>query len=136
MISCLQKEIPGFENQWYKDGFNNAVIHKFEDGTAIRIFTPEYFLASKLEAFWDRGKKDMRFSKDFEDIIYVLNSRKELLKELKESDSSVLQFIKDKLNYFITNTDTDESIIAVLPYGSGKNRVEYIKKIMSDIISL
>jgi len=128
--------ILGFENKWYKEGFNNAIIHNFEDGTAIRIFAPEYFLASKLDAFWDRGRKDMRLSKDFEDIIFLLNSRKELLYELKESDASVLEFIKDKMNYFISNTDTDEGIIAVLPYGSGRNRAGYIKKIMSDIISL
>lgn len=129
-------EILGFENKWYKDGFNNAVSYKFKDGTEIRIFKPEYFLASKLDAFWDRGKKDMRFSKDFEDIVYLFNSRKELLSELRESDSQVLEFIKNKLKYFNTNPDTDEGIIAVLPYGSGSNRVEYIKRIMSYIISL
>lgn len=129
-------EILGFENKWYKDGFNNAVSYKFKDGTEIRIFKPEYFLASKLDAFWDRGKKDMRFSKDFEDIVYLFNSRKELLSELRESDSQVLEFIKNKLKYFNTNPDKDEGIIAVLPYGSGSNRVEYIKRIMSYIISL
>lgn len=127
-------KILGFKNKWYKDGYSKSVTYKFKDTIEIKIFSPVYFLASKLDAFWDRGRKDMRFSTDFEDIVFLLNSRKELLNELKNSDAEVLTFIKDKFKYFISHTYIDEGIISVLPYGSGNNRAEFIKNIMRVVI--
>lgn len=126
-------KILGFENKWYADGFDNAVDFIFDDGFKIKIFPPEYFLASKLDAFWDRGRKDMRLSTDFEDVVFLLNARKELMDEVRNSPANVLKYIKEKMNYFVSHQDIDEGIIAVLPYGSGNERVKYIKDIMSEI---
>jgi hypothetical protein len=36
-----------------------------------------YFLATKLEAFLNRGAKDPRFSKDLEDIVALLSESKD-----------------------------------------------------------
>lgn len=63
----------GPANRWYKEGFENLWTEEIE-GVAINILSPPCFLATKFEAFKDRGK-DYRTSHDIEDIIYVLDNR-------------------------------------------------------------
>ena len=46
---------------------------KLTNGQTIFILPLAYFLATKLEAFYNRGAKDPRFSKDLEDIVALLS---------------------------------------------------------------
>jgi hypothetical protein len=74
-----------FTNRWYKEGFDATIEYLIDNSYIIRIFRPEYFIATKLEAFNNRGKKDGLTSSDFEDIIFVLNSRSVIWKEMAEA---------------------------------------------------
>lgn len=67
--------ILGFSNKWYPEGIKSAIDFNLSDDLKIKIFSSPYFIATKLEAFNDRGKGEMRWSSDFEDIIYVLDNR-------------------------------------------------------------
>lgn len=53
-----------------------------------------YYLASKFEALHSRGGTDFRGSKDFEDIVYVVNTCQNLKEELEKSDD---EEVKDVL---------------------------------------
>jgi predicted nucleotidyltransferase len=64
-IMPTAKEILGFTNKWYMDGFKNAVSYKIDHHYSIKIFSSVYFLATKLETFKDRGNNDGRWSTDF-----------------------------------------------------------------------
>lgn len=75
--------ILGFSNRWYPHGIREAIWHKLPDGQSIKLFTPPYFVASKLEALWARGWTDIRTSTDFEDIVYVFDNRPSLEAEIK-----------------------------------------------------
>jgi predicted nucleotidyltransferase len=55
----------GFENKWYQDGFQKAMDYQIDDNTVIKILTAPYFIATKLEAFKNRGATDPRQSHDF-----------------------------------------------------------------------
>lgn len=67
--------ILGFSNKWYADAFANSFEYLLGDQYRIRLFQPAWFIASKLEAFNDRGGNDGRMSSDFEDIVFILNNR-------------------------------------------------------------
>jgi predicted nucleotidyltransferase len=69
------KNVLGFHNRWYVEGFRDSMAYDIGDQETIRIFSPPYFLASKIDAFNDRGHNDGRSSSDFEDIVYILNNR-------------------------------------------------------------
>jgi predicted nucleotidyltransferase len=58
-------KILGFSNRWYKPGVEKAVKVSLPAGDEISIFTVPYFLASKVEAFLGRGKRDFYGSRDF-----------------------------------------------------------------------
>ena len=131
-----KEKILGFQNEWYPDGYKNAVRYEFPDGMKIKIFSSVYFLASKLDAFWDRGRTDIRLSTDLEDIIFLLDSRKEIVEEVRNSESSVKNYIREKFKYLINHSDITEGIISALPYGSSNLKVNQIKDLMNEMISI
>lgn len=64
--------ILGFTNSWYPEGFKSAVQTTLPTGPRIRILQLSYFVATKCEAFCQRGAKDLYASKDLEDIVFLL----------------------------------------------------------------
>ncbi len=75
IIPLNTKTILGFENKWYKKGFEKRILKKIKK-IKIPIFAIEYFIASKIEAYNHRGKEDIYYSHDLEDIITILSSLK------------------------------------------------------------
>lgn len=87
----------GMSNKWYKPGFKNLQQVKLPEGVSINILPSPYFLATKLEAFKDRGQNDFYGSHDFEDIIYLIDNRTTIVQEILKSDEEIKQFIKHEL---------------------------------------
>jgi hypothetical protein len=96
----------GPANRWYKVGFENLWTTKVKE-QEISILSAPCFLATKFEAFKDRGT-DYRTSHDFEDIIYVLDNRTTIVTEINEDHPEVKQFIKEELiKIYESNTFTE-----------------------------
>ena len=86
-------EILGFSNRWYADAMANAEMHTLPSGTQISVVNPGYFLATKFETFNGRGKGDYAASHDLEDIIFVLENRVDLMKELYGYPADVKHYL-------------------------------------------
>lgn len=83
----------GFRTRWYQEGFENSTIFEIDPAHKIRILSTPYFLATKFEAFKDRGKNDGRTSQDFEDIIYILEHRKRIWLEISELSGEIKKYL-------------------------------------------
>lgn len=119
-------EVPlGFSNRWYIPGFKSAIKHQLTDETEVRILAPEYFLATKLEAFKNRGKGDGRTSTDFEDIIFFLNNRSVIWDELANKTPPLSDYLKESLSELMQNKYIHEWIGCHLDY-SDQERIDYI----------
>lgn len=127
-------KIFGFSNPWYINGINNTIKFKINEKLEINIFPAPYFIATKIEAKNNRSGSDIRFSHDFEDIVFVLNNRNEIIEEIENTDNEVKNFIKSDFNKLISYSYIDEAIECVLPYGSGNKTIHKIKNIMKKII--
>jgi len=66
-------KILGFSNRWYAKGIETAVTYPLTVDLDIKILTPAYFVATKLEAYLGRGKGDLFTSRDLERISNGLN---------------------------------------------------------------
>ncbi len=93
----------GFTNSWYEQGYATAVPHALDEHCSIKIFHPVYFLATKMEAFNNRGGGDGRWSSDFEDIVYVLNNRNSIWEELQATDAAVKAYLKEQFRLQLEN---------------------------------
>ncbi len=100
----------GKSNSWYKPGFDYLKKVTIEN-EEIKILSAPYFLATKFEAFRDRGS-DYRTSHDFEDIIYVIDNRTTIVEEILAADDTVKSYLKNELSKIISNQYSEEIIKA------------------------
>jgi predicted nucleotidyltransferase len=100
----------GAANRWYKIGFENLGIAKAKD-QEIRILSAPCFLATKFEAFNNRGS-DYRTSHDMEDIVYVLDNRINIVEEIGDDDNRIANFIKEQLQIIISKGLMHEVLLA------------------------
>lgn len=121
--------ILGFANQWYKEGFLNAIDHIIDDENIVKIFSAPYFIASKLEAFKNRGNNDGRVSSDFEDIVYVLENRKEIWDEMRSADEKLRSYLIQEFKTLRQNPYIEEWIDANANYFSPPSYVFILEEI-------
>lgn len=126
--------ILGFSNKWYTPGFSNAIDYTLDEKHVIKIFSPPYFLATKLEAFKNRGHEDGRTSTDFEDIVYFLNNRSTIWQELKNTEPHLKTYIVDSFRDLLNNKYIDEWISVHLEY-TEQERQYFILDSMQDIVA-
>ncbi|MSP62425.1 MAG: hypothetical protein EXR72_19255 [Myxococcales bacterium] len=84
-IMPTRAAILGFANRWYVPALRHATERTLAGGSAIRLVTAPYFIATKLDAFRGRGEGDFAASHDLEDGVTVVDGRAELLEELEQS---------------------------------------------------
>ena len=132
-VMPTSESILGFANKWYPEAYANAIWFALEEGLSVRIFSAPYFLATKLEAFIDRGENEGRFSTDFEDIVHVLNNRLTVWEEISKSNESVKQYLKDEFRKLQDQKYIDEWISAHLEYNE-QRRVAFILGNISEFV--
>lgn len=102
-VMPLEGSILGFLNRWYVEGYRTAIKYSIDDQHPIKIFTAPFFIASKLEAFKSRGNGDGRTSTDFEDIVFVLENRRSIWKEMEAADETVRAFLVNEFKSLRSN---------------------------------
>ena len=119
-------------NPWFEAGFQNLVQFDL-DGKTIRCLSLPYFLASKFVAFYNRGTKDPRTSKDMEDIVYILNHRMGLAEEVLGSEANVKQYLRDCFQDLLHDEVKQEAILANLFYEDQNLRFNKILNTLKQI---
>ena len=89
----LDEKVLGFANPWYRAGYEASVSIALEDGLNLKHLSAPYFLATKFEAFKDRGGNDVFLSHDLEDIMTVVQGRLNLVAEVEAAADLVRQHI-------------------------------------------
>ncbi len=129
------EEILGFSNQWYSEALKNSVYIEIEKDISIRVVTAPYFLATKIEAFYGRGNNDFLLSHDIEDIISIIDGRKELIEEITKTSDELKLFLSENFKKFLDDNTFLESISAnLLPDAANQARkpilIDRIEKIV------
>ena len=133
-IMPTDEKVLGFSNKWYADGFKNAIDFKIDKQHIVKIFPVEYFIASKLEAFKSRGKNDGRFSTDFEDIVFVLNTRSTIWQNLQDAPKAINEYLKNEFTQLLAHPYIDEWISAHLNY-TEQRRVNLIIGSLTEFVN-
>jgi hypothetical protein len=94
-VMTTKCEALGFSDPWYAEAFATAQPTKLPDGSTIRVIRAPLFLATKLNAWRDRGNGDYYASHDLEDVLAVLDGRPALLGEVQASSRNVQAFLAE-----------------------------------------
>lgn len=134
-VMPLDERTLGFTNIWYRPAMETAEVHEFLPGVTIKVVSPVYFCATKMEAFDGRGKDDYWGSHDLEDIVAVIDGREEIITEIQNAPKDVRRYIAGKVKEWLRK----ERFVDALPghLGSASDRSQFgimlnrLKKISS-----
>jgi Nucleotidyl transferase AbiEii toxin, Type IV TA system len=119
--------ILGLANGWHAAAELHAEARTLPSGAAIRAATPPFLLATKLEAFADRGRGDPRASRDLEDIIILLDTRAELTRETDAAPADLRAYIAGQLVELQRTRDFLTTVAGMLrPDDASQARLEAI----------
>ena len=96
-VMPTDERILGFANRWYPAALKAAAGKTLPGGTVVRAITPAYLVATKIEAFLDRGRGDFLASADFEDIVRLIDGREELVDEIGALPTEARAFVVTSL---------------------------------------
>ncbi|TVQ23360.1 MAG: hypothetical protein EA383_14190 [Spirochaetaceae bacterium] len=111
-----EERLLGFSNRWYPEAIRTAHSLALPSGTSVRIIDPVVFIATKLEAFSQRGNNDPIGSRDIEDVISVVDGRPDLPKDFQSAAASVQSFIRQALTILITTVGFRNAVLGYLPH--------------------
>ncbi|MFK7756002.1 MAG: nucleotidyl transferase AbiEii/AbiGii toxin family protein [Flavobacteriales bacterium] len=100
----------GPTNSWYKTGLENLWPVTAKDQN-INVLSAPCFLATKFEAFHNRGK-DYRTSHDIEDIVYLLDNRVSIVSDIRKDHPKVREFLKAQLEIIKSKNLLSEVLLA------------------------
>lgn len=89
----LDEKVLGFANPWYRVGFEAALVTDVAFGLMLRHLSAPHFLATKFEAFKDRGQNDVYLSHDLEDIMTVVEGRSTVATEVGAAAADVRRHV-------------------------------------------
>ena len=128
-IMPMEGGVLGFSNQWYPEALRSAITYPITDTETIPVCTAPIFIATKIEAFKQRGDEDYYASHDLEDIISVIDGRPELAEEIRGTADSVRLFLSETFGMWLNTPDFTHALPGHLPYASMSNeRAEIIKQ--------
>ena len=86
-----------------------------QSGLSIRLISAPVLIATKLEAFNDRGhsadgQPDYLGSHDLEDIITVVDRRPELLTECTDSSSALREYLAQSFGRLLADPDFNTTL--------------------------
>jgi hypothetical protein len=114
-VMPTEASILGFENRWQGEAFPHAVEVALPSGKAIRAIPPPYLLATKLEAFKTRGRGDLYGSRDFGDVVALIDGREELTAEVADAPAALREFVAGQLNELSRHPVFDNGLEGALP---------------------
>jgi predicted nucleotidyltransferase len=129
--------ILGFSNRWYPTVVETATSLRLPSGNTIQIISAPAFIATKFEAFADRGQSDLLGSHDLEDIINVVDGRPELAREIADSPFDLKTYLRDKTTQLLATPRFDDALAGMIfPDEFLAERVQIVRQRLSDISQL
>jgi len=89
----LDEKVLGFANPWYRVSYEAALVSEVASELALRHLAAPHFLATKFEAFKNRGQNDVYLSHDLEDIMTVVEGRSTVVPELGAAQADVRKHV-------------------------------------------
>jgi hypothetical protein len=102
--------ILGFSNRWYPAAVAEAQRYQLPGGPNIRLISPACFLATKLDAFANRGKGDYLASHDLDDIVSVIDGRSTIEQDIASASSEVREFLASAFVRYLASESFVESL--------------------------
>ncbi len=120
--------ILGFSNRWYGAALRGATTMTIGSGIAVRVADAPSFVATKLEAFLDRGDGDYLSSHDLEDVLSVVDGRPELAAELGKAPPELRGFVAQTFARLLADDGFEDALPGLVVDGSPAVRTPVVRE--------
>lgn len=100
----------GFRSRWFRAACAAAWRYPLAPDLHIRVAGAPQLLATKAEAFADRGEGDFEASKDVEDFLAVVDGRDALVSEVDAAPEDVRTFLRETIAGWLADRDFRDSL--------------------------
>jgi hypothetical protein len=136
-VMPCSEEVLGYSNRWYPPGIQNAISVELPNGTAIKLFSLPYMVASKIEAFKSRGGENYYSSYDIEDIfLIVYGAGQRLAAGLLDCDRDLQMYISDWFRSLAGHPTFEDIVYSNFPADFNENQGSQIVETIEEIAKL
>lgn len=107
-IMPQESEVLGMNSKWFAGVMEFAEPIDLGENCTARVVTAALFLATKLEAFNERGEADYYGSKDLEDIVTLVHGRDAIVADV--AASPVKEFVSRSFATLLGNADFRDAL--------------------------
>ncbi|MEO5881268.1 MAG: nucleotidyl transferase AbiEii/AbiGii toxin family protein [Caldimonas sp.] len=126
----------GFANRWYPLAVAGAERVLLPSGTSIRLIGAAAFMATKFEAFADRGRDDLLGSHDAEDIVNLVDGRAELSAEVGRAPADLRAYLRERCSALLARPDFADALPGMIfPDDALAERVTTVTQRLNSIAS-
>jgi hypothetical protein len=136
-VMPLDEKVLGFSNRWYSAAMETAARYAIANDLEMRVVTAPYFLATKMEAFHGRGRRDFLGSHDIEDLIYVVDGRQEIIDEARRATKGLRDYLSSQFSRLLATPEFIDSLPGHLfPDQASQLRLPAVISRLKDLASL
>ncbi|MDP8214397.1 MAG: hypothetical protein RAO92_00655 [Candidatus Euphemobacter frigidus] len=110
-VMPVSGEAAEWRSKWFPEALATSVKVELNEEVTANVITAPLFIATKLDAFFDRGHKDYYASPDLEDIITVLDGRSSIFREINDLPLPLHSYLSNQFAELIK----DPAFIECLP---------------------
>ena len=131
----IEERVLGLPSKWFRIALAQSKQITLEAIT-VPVITKTCFLATKLEAFKDRGNEDFYLSHDFEDIVALIDGAQNIVGDVANSELSLRRYVADGFAGLVKNSNLFDALPGHFPADSGGARRQLIIERMQEISRL
>lgn len=105
----------GMNTRWFREALAFSTVKNLGSGLHARVVSAPIFIATKLEAYRDRGRGDFQASHDIEDIVSVIDGCADITAQISSAPRDVRDFVAGELVSWTRRADWTDLIAGHLP---------------------
>ena len=119
----IDEQALGFTNIWYKGAVETAQDYALNDALTIKLITPEYFVATKLEAYLGRGDGDALSSHDIEDLLNIFDGRGSIVDDILSASVDLKKYVSEQLKSLMADGNFEYAVQATARNDSDREQL-------------
>jgi len=130
-------ESMGLNTAWFAEALATANEKTVRGDVTLRLVSPAGFVATKLVAFFDRGREDFHGSRDIEDLLTVIDGRANIVAEINQAPAELREFVAESLASLLDRDDFLESLSGALASDDASQaRLPFLRRKLAEIAKL
>jgi len=123
----------GTANRWLSLGFDLAETAELETGQSIWRLSASAWLAAKIAAFEQRGRRDVLMSRDLEDIVTLLIGRRSLAEEIRYSQGEIRAYIIEAFRAWLRDNLVLDAMDGSVSSAADRHRLDAIRNEIAEL---